>query len=127
MSLSIQIRDQKSEFSPGERILGEATWQLDQQPKIVEMRLVWSSSGKGSSDSSVVETYSFADPQMTETRSFNFMLPNGPYSFRGTLIELKWHLHLFVEPSSENAVVEICVAPGGRAVVLPKISTPSSF
>lgn len=122
MSLSIQIRDQKTAFSPGERILGEATWQLEQQPKTVEVRLLWTTTGKGSTDTSVVETCFFGDPQLTETRSFNFTLPNGPYSFNGTLLSLTWHLHLFVEPSSENEVVDICVGPGGRAVVLPRIS-----
>jgi hypothetical protein len=126
MSLVIQIRDNKTAFSPGERITGQASWQLDAPPKTAELRLVWSTVGRGIEDMGIVETIPFPNPQATETRPFAFTLPDGPYSFSGKLITLRWSLELAIEPGAQFAGLEIVVAPGGHEVSLPRAAAESS-
>src|SRR4051812_21564421 len=122
MSLVIQLRDNKTAFSPGEHITGQVSWQLDAPPKTAELRLVWSTSGRGIEDLSVVQAISFANPQATESRPFTFTLPLGPYSFSGKLITLRWGLELAIEPGNQFAGLEIIVAPGGHEVSLPQVT-----
>jgi hypothetical protein len=122
MSLAIQIHDNQTAFSPRGRITGEVSWQLETPPQSVELRLVWGTSGRGNLDFCVVETMPFPNPQPTESRSFAFTLPEGPYSFSGKFIALTWALELAIEPGRQLVGQEITVAPGGREVVLPQIA-----
>lgn len=123
MSLVIQIRDHKTAFSPRETVMGEVSWQLDAPPKSVELRLLWRTSGRGSSDVGIVESTTFENPQATETRPFAFTLPEGPYSFSGALITLRWALELVTDPGDQTACVDFVVAPEERAVTLPRVQT----
>lgn len=122
MSLVIQIHDRQTAFSPGDTVTGEVSWQLDAPPKSAELRLLWRTSGRGSADVGIVETTFFGDPQPTETRTFTFKLPDGPYSFAGTLITLTWGLELAVDPGEDVASIDFVVAPDGRAVALPRVT-----
>jgi len=121
MSVVIQIPNHQTAFSPRDRVTGQVSWQLDAPPKIAELRLFWSTDGRGLRDESVVETIPFATPQATETRPFTVTLPDAPYSFSGGLITLSWTLEMTIEPGGETASVDIVVAPGGQAVSLPRV------
>jgi len=121
MALVIQIRDSKTAFAPGDTVAGNVSWQVDSTPKNAELRLLWATSGRGIEDVNIVETLPFPNPQATETRPFSFTLPEGPYSFAGTLITLKWQLELAIDPRDQVEQVEITVAPEGKAVRLPRV------
>ncbi|MEI9894353.1 MAG: hypothetical protein WDN28_10835 [Chthoniobacter sp.] len=122
MSVVIQIRDHQTAFSPGDRVAGEVSWQLGAPPKSAEVRLLWSTGGRGLEDISVVQTIPFSNPLAMEVRPFTVTLPDAPYSFTGTLIKLTWALVLVVEPGTLTASVDIVVAPGGQAVSLPRVN-----
>lgn len=119
--LTIDIREGRTNFEPGEEVMGTAGWKLDQAPQAAELRLFWFTRGKGTEDADVVETVRFDRPMSEETRSYRFRLPEAPYSFSGKLISLVWALELVAEPSKEVTRVEITVAPGGREVRLNSI------
>jgi hypothetical protein len=121
-TLVIQIRDGRTEFSPRETVAGEVSWQADSPPHSAELRLLWSTSGRGLTDSGIAETIPFAHLQAGETRPFAFTLPEGPYSFSGTLITLSWALELVLQPGDHSESVDITVAPGGKAIALPRIT-----
>jgi hypothetical protein len=121
-TLVIQIRDRRTEFSPRETVVGEVSWQADSPPHSAELRLLWYTSGRGLMDTGTIETIPFSNPQASETRPFAFTLPDGPYSFSGTLITLSWALELVLQPGDHSESMDITVAPEGKAVVLPRIS-----
>lgn len=120
-TLVIQIRDRRTAFYPRETIAGDVSWQADSPPHSAELRLLWSTSGRGLTDTGTVETIPFPNPQAVETRSFTFTLPEGPYSFGGTLITLSWSLELVLQPGDYSQNVDITVAPGGQVISLPRI------
>ena len=119
-TLKLGLRDQRTAFSPGEEIGGAALWELDAPPTLAEVRLVWSTRGKGTEDAEVAATVVFDAPLAGDTRPFTLRLPAGPYTFSGKLISLGWALELVVQPGAHCDRVEITLAPGGAEVVLPR-------
>lgn len=123
MSLHIEIERNRTAFEPGEELTGTAGWTLDKPPRSVELRLFWFTRGKGTEDAGVVETVRFDQPMLEETRSFRLRLPDAPYSFSGKLISLVWALELVADPSKAVTRKEFVIAPGGRELLLPGVST----
>jgi hypothetical protein len=121
-SVRLGIRDNQTAFRPGDVIEGAALWELDAAPELAELRLVWSTRGKGTEDSEVVTTESFAEPKAGDTRTFRLQLPDAPYSFNGQLISLIWAVELVVKPGDHFDRIEIIVAPDGREIVLPGLA-----
>lgn len=118
MKLQIGLRENKHSYHPGEQIAGAVLWELDESPRLAELRLLWSTRGKGTEDLSVVRTEFFSDPQPGDTRPFSFQAPEAPYGFSGKLISLIWALELVIEPGDHSERVEIVIAPEGREILL---------
>ena len=108
-------------FLPGEELAGLVSWCLDQPPKAMELRLFWYTKGKGITDTGIVENIRFENPEPEGHREFRFVLPDGPYSFTGTLITLNWALELVAESSHEVGRVDILVSPSGKEIVLQRL------
>lgn len=116
--LTIETRDGKTQFRPGEMIEGAAHWKFQGPLKGIEARLFWHTRGKGTEDVLVVDSYSFPNPKLEEARPFQFEAPEAPYSFSGKLISLIWGLELVAQPSNESTRLEITISPTGKEVVL---------
>jgi len=109
--LTIEIRDSGTWFKPGETIEGTASWHLDEEAEAVEVRLFWFTQGKGARDVEVVTTRHMARPELSGTRSFEFDVPRGPYSFSGKLITLAWAVELVVLPGGETERRDLTIGP----------------
>jgi hypothetical protein len=120
--LKIAVREDHTQFLPGDEIIAAAYWNLDGPPKSVEARLFWFTRGKGTQDVNVVETFRFDHPLVEEARPVRFRLPEAPYSFSGKLVSLIWALELVVEPGSESARIELTVSPTGEEINLDRPS-----
>ena len=119
MNIRLGIRDQRSQFSPGELLEGAVLWEGTEKLEMAEVRLIWFTRGKGTEDGAVVATESFPDPQPGDTRQFSFRLPDSPYSFNGKLIALTWALEFVCNPGNHFSRVTFTMAPGGTEVRLP--------
>lgn len=117
--LQLGLRENRTAFAPGEELAGAALWELESAPTLAEVRLVWSTKGKGTEDAAVVATIRFEAPQAGDTRPFSLRLPASPYSFSGKLISLLWAVELVLQPGDRHERIEIVVAPGGTEVLLP--------
>lgn len=115
--LSIETTGRKLAFRPGEACEGSVSWELDEPPESVELRLFWYSEGKEEQDVEVVASQSFELAPRGEG-SFRFEIPAGPLSFTGALIKLAWALELVVEPGEETARLPILVSTVGREIRL---------
>ncbi|MEQ1862529.1 MAG: hypothetical protein ABMA13_21630 [Chthoniobacteraceae bacterium] len=122
--LQLVLAENRTTFSPGDTIAGTARWQRPEAPGHVEITLVWSTSGKGNVDSEVVATATVANPMPSGEHAFRFTAPAEPHSFSGQLITLTWAVEVHVDPDEEIDHVEIVIAPGGRAIELPRIAPP---
>jgi hypothetical protein len=118
--MKIAVRKHPAAYSPGEEIAGGVQWKLDKMPQSVEVRLLWHTTGRQFEDVGVVASVRF-DGAQDDTQSFSFAAPVAPYSFTGQVVALTWALEVVALPHKENARVEIVIAPGGKALELPKV------
>jgi len=120
--LRIELADSRRAFKPGESVEGRVTWTVDRASS-AEVRLFWYTRGKGTQDVGIVDTVAFPNPQTTDQRTFRFALPDGPFTFSGTLVSIIWAIELIVEPGSSAERREIVISPSGREVVVGHAST----
>lgn len=123
--LSIQLKEDRSGFQPGERLQGSVTWSVDRVPQRAELRLFWFTRGKGTEDAGVVQTIRFDQLSPSETRAFDLKLPEAPYSFSGKLISLVWALELVMDPGKQLVRREFEVGPERREIKLPAVANDS--
>lgn len=119
-TLSITVRDNKKQFLPGDTITGAVAWQISQEVEALELRLIWFTSGKGTTDVSVENVQRFPQPALVGNSAFSFVLPSAPHSFSGNLISLTWALELVATRGDDATRWEFVMAPGGTEIVLPK-------
>ncbi len=108
-TLKLEIDEGRTHFRPGETIEGRAAWHLDTAPEVMEARLFWHTSGKGTRDTNVVESVELQGEDTWGDVRFSFQVPEGPYSFSGSLVTLNWAIELVAEPSDESFAVEITI------------------
>jgi hypothetical protein len=105
-------------FQPGDLVEGTVRWQFENPPEQIELRLFWSTEGKGDQDVEVMETVPFASPGAMDRRTFRVRLPQGPYSFSGKLITLRWALEAVAQPGDHAGSLFLTVAPAGAEIQL---------
>ncbi len=114
--MTIETERGKDRFVPTDKVSGTVSWDLDQVPDSVELRLFWYTKGKGDRDVGIVAGVALANPQAHDRRDFSFKLPEGPYSFSGRLISLIWALELIAKPSDLTERFDLTVSPTGEEV-----------
>lgn len=127
MTIAIELASQ-SAFAPGEKITVPIAWELQSPPLSLELRLSWTTRGKGTTDSQTVQVVPVPHLEATGRRSIPLTLPNHPYSVTGRLVSIIWTLELVAQPVRESAQVTIVIAPERREIVLtslPRLSERS--
>lgn len=124
--LSILIDNGRTNFSPRERIAGSVSWNLDHDVPSLQLRLFWFTRGKGTQDVSLINQIQIDVNARSGRQSFEFVLPDGPYSFSGRLISLIWGLELVTPKAKQSQRVEFVLAPGGKEIELGEPAETSS-
>lgn len=114
----IQLNENATSFRPAGRARGSASWSLGGDVGAIEIRLFWHTRGKGTSNVEVVQTQRIDQPKLRDQRAFEFALPEGPYSFSGSLISLLWGIEAVIDGATDAARVEFVLSPTGREVLL---------
>jgi hypothetical protein len=120
--LSIMLKDLKTEYKPGETVEGELSWNLSEQAKKVEIKLMWETRGKGTKDWEVVESAVVENPQLMGSLPFSLTLPLEPYSYSGPLISIVWILEADAPKTSLVERQEIVVSPSGKEITFPPVA-----
>jgi hypothetical protein len=115
-TLRVETTDGRTAFEPGEEIEVELQWELDEAPQSLELRLVWNTSGKGTTDVEVARAEQIEEPSAAGRVRKTIRLPRSPYSFSGKLVAIIWALELVALPSEESTRLEIVIAPGESEV-----------
>ena len=114
----VETHDGTTSFRPGDTVEGTVRWQFPEPPESIELRLFWSTEGKGDQDLAVVETIPFDNPGAQDRRTFRVRLPEGPYSFSGKLITLTWALEAVALPGEKAGNLFLVVSPTGEEIRL---------
>jgi hypothetical protein len=118
MGLGIQIADGRTNFCSGQAVAGEVTWSLPKAPDEVVLELLWTTRGKGTVDTRIVQAVRYAKPLAQDSRAFDLPLPHTPVSFNGKLVSVVWYLRLLARPSNEQAQLKIIISPTGQEMEL---------
>lgn len=119
--LTLTIDRTPASFRPGERLDGAVSWQRVDNIRSAAVRLFWTTSGKGTTDTAIVAAEDLAAPQPDDRRTFSFVLPAGPPGFSGSLITLSWGVELVIEPGERAIHREFMFGPEGQELRLPKV------
>lgn len=117
--ITINLENQRWAFEPGEKVAGEVAWNLQRAVNAMEIRLKWSTSGKGTRDSGMVRTMVMNGPPISGVQQFSFDVPPGPYTFSGRLVSLAWVIEAATVPEYQASERPIVIAPGAAEIVLP--------
>jgi hypothetical protein len=115
--ISLETANAIRSFEPGASIEVDTAWDLDTQPRAIELRVVWNTRGRTIQDIRIVDTVSL-DVSKCERQRVPLTLPRAPYSFTGKYVSLIWALELVVLPSQDSARFPITIGPGGKEVHL---------
>ena len=120
--MKITIDKDSRWYRPGETIKGTISWFSEDAVEATELNLCWYTEGKGTEDAAIIGTFSVSNPERSDSRSFELTVPNGPYSFSGRLISLRWTLELIIHPSGESQRIDILVGPSAGEITLKPVS-----
>lgn len=121
MEQSLYIDLPKYAYLPGEIIRGSILWALDKSPETVRLSFGWWTEGRGSEDSYVVNELEWNTHDTAGNETFEFTVPEAPYSFSGHLITLKWGLELSVKKGRDSSLQDITIGLSEIPVQLPYI------
>jgi hypothetical protein len=115
--IELKLDKPKPHYDIDEPIVGEAIWdELNERCDLIELRLLWYTSGKGDRDLQVVARIAVMNPGVSGKQRFHFDPPAGPYSFSGSLISLVWAIEAVTVPLSGSQITEFTIAPGGNEI-----------
>ena len=121
MGLQIQIAGGRTRFRGGQEISGEVSWELPVAPREVVLELLWTTRGKGTVDTAIVESIRFPKPPAKDEQPFRLRLPESPVSFTGKLVSLNWYLRVLAKPSNEQTQLKLIISPTGEEIELARI------
>ena len=123
--MSTTITIERRDLRPHDTVTGRVAWQLEKEPRDLELRLCWFTSGRGTEESRTIEALPLGDTLRGE-RAFSFRLPAEPWSTNGTLIQIAWALEVVAKKTGSFAAAEFVVAPQRREIELREIENPRS-
>lgn len=117
--IQIELEKRDLQFKPGDRIVGTVQWgQLKKSPDQIDIRLIWYTTGKGDTDSQIVDSKLVQNPLDQGSERFEFNAPHRPFSFSGKLISLIWAIEATAYPGKENERIDFEITPHGQPVIL---------
>ena len=124
--ISIQLKNDKISYCPGEKISGEVEWNFTQEVKDITINVFWYTEGIGEQDSEIAVNEIIKLPLKSDRQSFEIELPMGPYSYSGQITSLKWAIEATSLKDKVKAVKEFSMTPGNKEIILPKIKEDPS-
>lgn len=116
MPVDIEITNPRSHFRPGMTVCATCAWQLDRRPKRLLALLIWTTSGRGTTDAVAAVTLDISPlaPPASEW-DVELTIPlDAPPSYDGRLMSIQWSVRLDTGVAGEMASVEFVVSPTGK-------------
>ncbi len=114
--LHLEIDHGRTAFNPGEAVTVHLEWELGNEADEIKVRLIWFTTGHGSSDFDRIQEESILSPGLLGRQSFQFTIPQMPYSFQGEYFSLTWAFEVELFPLKEIYRQEIVISPTGNPI-----------
>ncbi len=119
--INIEVEYNNTEYTPGESISGKLLWngESKKQGKKVSLHLLYCTEGKSSEKSEVIEVLEF--PLEQKSAAFSFVLPDGPYSFKGKNLSLNWYLEAALPVGKVSTNYQFTLTHNGKEIILTEV------
>lgn len=112
-------------FRPGDAVRVAAEWSCPEPPDRIEVRLIWRTSGKGTTDVVIATADAKPAPPAAGRWETSLRIPfESPMSYDGKMLSVEWFAEANTGQKNDAAERTIVVSPTGRPIV-PTV-TPSS-
>jgi len=119
-SMQLNIPGEKASYLPGDAVRVEAAWNLDAEPRAVNLRLFWYTQGKGTTDSVIVAEEAYVGPLASGKWNTSLAIPpDAISSYTGRLLSVIWAVEIVAEKKLGFARREIVVSTTGAAIQPP--------
>src|SRR5262249_13116359 len=105
-------------YRPGDTISGTLIRTADQPPQRILIRLFWFTSAIAQRQIGLIATKIINNPKPNDSTNFEFQLPEGPWSFSGTITGLDWAIEAIMFPSRFHTRVPFSFGPMGQRTSL---------
>ncbi len=117
--IEIILKDGKKHFRPFEVIEGKIKYNLAKPAPKIEVDLIWTTMGKGTTDNFKADSASISTlGSISGDGHFRLIAPSGPYSFSGKLVSVIWMISCGTEDNQDFVEKEIVISPTRREVVV---------
>jgi len=123
--LKIELEYGNTNFTPGEKLKGTVSWQLESTQEPLEVHLLWRTSGKGTEDIKVVESLTVDLTGTQGDHEFEISMPAGPYSFDGPIISLEWVIEAVCGDEVSEQGIQLSLT--GYPVAMKEVEDPEAF
>ena len=118
---ALRIETDYDGYYPGTEARVRVMWEFGPEvtlPQRIEIRLAWSTAGKGDRDYVIARRVDFESSTAQGEHEVTIKLPWGPYSFSGKLISLMWAIEVALSPQLVSARKEIVIGPNSQEVLI---------
>jgi hypothetical protein len=117
--IEIILKDNRKRFQPYEVIEGKIKYDLKRPSSEINVDLVWTTMGKGTTDDYRADSSVISTGGSTRGEGhFRLNAPAGPYSFSGKLVSVIWMISCGTESDTEIEEKEIIISPIGSELVV---------
>jgi hypothetical protein len=99
------------EFAPGDTVEGIARWSIGKKAEQGLLNLFWYVEQRDGPHIFPVQSLAIAHVSESAEFSFSLDLPEGPFSYKGSLFEVQWAIELLIEPGILDVREKIVLAP----------------
>ena len=107
--LTPQLKNNSTDFEPGQSIEGTITWDLQREPEKLTLALAWYTESRATTESGLADKLELTKTGQSGSQDFSFAVPAGPYSFAGKHLSIKWTLEL--SAGGESVARELVIGP----------------
>lgn len=115
---ALTLELQQDHYEPGATLNAGISWQLDEAPATIHIRIGWRTSGIGTEDLEVVDVWTFDADNNQGSQQLQRQLPDFPYSFTGKLITVTWFIEASIDSQNITSSSDLVIAPGEQEIDL---------
>ncbi|MGC4030703.1 MAG: hypothetical protein QM754_02990 [Tepidisphaeraceae bacterium] len=118
MPIDIALNDaDQRQYRQDDAVRATAAWELDRVPKRIEVRLYYTTQGKGTTDTVVVASEKNESPQAGGRWDVSLTIPaDAPSTYDGRLLSIRWGVEAVTDKSKEFADATFTVSPTGQTL-----------
>jgi hypothetical protein len=124
--VQIELNHSNGIYAPGEELVATVSWGHETSVRSLHLRLVWSTQGKGDTDTGSLAETSIEEAPPRGPYVWRVVLPRGPLTLHGQILSIEWSVgcEIDFDDKSESHEVPFQLSYGEQPIQLSKVLPP---